>query len=33
MHIEAGDFDSWHRAWISRYEAEDGRAEVNRPAD
>jgi queuine tRNA-ribosyltransferase len=20
-HIEAGDFDSWHRAWISRYEA------------
>ncbi len=20
-HIEAGDFDSWHRAWIERYEA------------
>ncbi|MFA5057470.1 MAG: tRNA guanosine(34) transglycosylase Tgt [Opitutaceae bacterium] len=20
-HIEAGDFDAWHRAWISRYEA------------
>jgi queuine tRNA-ribosyltransferase len=21
IHIEAGDFDVWHRAWISRYEA------------
>jgi queuine tRNA-ribosyltransferase len=20
-HLEAGDFGSWHRAWISRYEA------------
>jgi queuine tRNA-ribosyltransferase len=20
-HIESGDFDSWHRAWIGRYEA------------
>jgi queuine tRNA-ribosyltransferase len=20
-HIAAGDFDSWHRGWISRYEA------------
>jgi queuine tRNA-ribosyltransferase len=19
-HIEAGDFDPWHRAWIERYE-------------
>jgi queuine tRNA-ribosyltransferase len=20
-HIEAGDYDSWHRAWVERYEA------------
>jgi queuine tRNA-ribosyltransferase len=20
-HLETGDFGSWHRAWISRYEA------------
>ncbi len=28
-HIEAGDFATWHRAWIGRYEAEaGGRVEV-----
>jgi queuine tRNA-ribosyltransferase len=32
-HIETGDFDSWHRTWISRYEAGEAGRTARRSAD